>query len=67
MQRFAFGCLHWTPDVFWSATLNDILAAINGWNDAQGGSTKRKPMTRSDLNDLIAHRAKLDRKAKHDN
>lgn len=67
MQRFAYGCLHWSPDVFWSASLVDVLAAIEGWNDAQGGGAKPQPVTRDELNDLIAHRKKLDREAKSGN
>jgi hypothetical protein len=54
--------------VFWSASLNDVLAAIAGWNEAQGGGNARPaPVTRDELNDLIAHRKKLDRKAQNGN
>jgi hypothetical protein len=45
--------------------LPDLYAAIEGWNEAQGGTDKPEPMTRDEYEELKAYRRKLDRKARN--
>jgi len=31
------GILQWPPNEFWQATPHDLHAAVDGWNETQGG------------------------------
>jgi len=51
-MEWAFGVLHWPPEAFWAATPHDLMAAIDGYDDAHGGG-REMPMTRAELDDLM--------------
>lgn len=51
-MEWAFGVLRWPPDAFWAATPHELMAAIDGYNDAHGAQ-REEPMNRDELNDLI--------------
>lgn len=52
-MRTAFGGLHWTPDVFWSATLTEFIDAIEGHNEANGAKKPVEPPSDAELDDLV--------------
>lgn len=35
-MRTGMGVIGWPPDVFWSATLPELVAASDGWRISQG-------------------------------
>lgn len=52
-MRGAFGFLKWTPETFWSATLTEYFAAIEGHNDANGGKKAVEAPSADQLDDLL--------------
>lgn len=52
-MRAAFGALHWTPEVFWSATLTEFIEAIEGFNEANGGKKADAAPSDAALDDLV--------------
>ncbi|WP_281405319.1 phage tail assembly chaperone [Mesorhizobium sp. B2-5-7] len=54
-MKGAFGALHWTPAVFWASTLTEYMFAIEGFNEANGGGSKKEEgPTDDDMADLLA-------------
>ncbi len=54
-MRGAFGALQWTPDTFWKSTLTEYMHAIDGFNEAQGGSEAADSgPTNEELDALVA-------------
>lgn len=49
------GVLRLSPNEFWFMTLGEFVAALDGWNAAQGGkkAAKAPPMTRDRLDYLM--------------
>ena len=52
-MRDAFGVLHWTPEAFWRSTLTEYMAAIQGFNEANGGGKKADAPTEDDVAKLV--------------
>jgi hypothetical protein len=50
-MRFAFGVLHWSPDVFWKASMREICAAM----EAYSTRTAPEPLDVEDLKSLMDH------------
>lgn len=50
------GVLEWAPDVFWASTPHDLFAAIDGWNEKNGGNKdkSKSSLTRRDVKRLKA-------------
>lgn len=53
-MRGAFGFLKWTPETFWSATMTEYFAAIDGLNEANGGKPKIEPPDDDEMASLLA-------------
>ena len=53
-MKDAFGALHWTPAVFWSATLTEFFCAIDGFNAMNGSKPKQDGPTDSEMAELLA-------------
>ena len=51
-MELALGGLGWTPDTFWSATLPELFAAINGWNNMHG-DPEQDSMNREELEEMM--------------
>lgn len=48
------GGLGWPPSEFWNATLVDIMSAVAGRNEVNGGNeVQDEPMTRADVLALV--------------
>lgn len=52
-MKGAFGALHWTPAVFWAATLTEYTVAIEGFNEVNSSGDKQAPSD-ADLAALVA-------------
>lgn len=48
------GVLEWPPEAFWSATPHDLFAAIDGWNEKNGGNKGKSKLNRRDVKRLKA-------------
>lgn len=49
------GALHWTPDVFWRATITEYMIAIEGFNELNGaGGEKESGPSDDDMANLLA-------------
>lgn len=48
----ALGVLGWSPDTFWTATITEFNAAVDGWNRAHGGASP-DAMSREELEDMM--------------
>ncbi|WP_352544454.1 MULTISPECIES: phage tail assembly chaperone [unclassified Mesorhizobium] len=54
-MKGAFGALHWTPDVFWRATITEYMIAIEGFNELNGaGGEKESGPSDDDMANLLA-------------
>ena len=51
-MEICMGMIGWTPNVFWNSTLHEIVPAIDGFIEFNGGS-QQKPMTNDELKDLM--------------
>ena len=51
-MQFALGVLHWPPATFWSATLPELIAAVEGHNTANGVD-QSEPMTDDEVTELL--------------
>lgn len=49
----AFGALNWPPEVFWGSTLTEFIDAIEGRNEANGGTKPVEPPSDADLDELV--------------
>ncbi|WMT90983.1 phage tail assembly chaperone [Pelagibacterium sp. H642] len=52
-MRMAFGALNWPPEVFWGSTLTEFIDAIEGRNEANGGTKPVEPPSEADLDELV--------------
>jgi len=41
MMELGLGVLGWPPSEFWEATPHDLLAALDGWSEKNGGKRSR--------------------------
>jgi hypothetical protein len=41
-MELALGYLRWTPDVFYRATLRELIAGMDGLVESKGGTTPRQ-------------------------
>jgi hypothetical protein len=48
------GGLGWTPDAFWAATPAEVATAWTGWLAAHGIEPPPAPLTRAELDALLA-------------
>ena len=46
------GMIGWTPKDFWNSTIQEIVPAIDGFVEFNGGA-KEKPLTNDELQDLM--------------
>lgn len=53
-MKGAFGALHWSPDIFWKATLTEYVLAIEGFNEAQGAEEEDAGPDQDELAGLLA-------------
>ncbi len=44
-MEFAFGVLHWSPDVFWRSTMKELIAAAEGVQKANKIPDQDEPMS----------------------
>jgi hypothetical protein len=51
-MEVCMGMIGWTPTQFWNATLHEIIPAIDGFIEFNGGG-KETPMTNEELKDLM--------------
>lgn len=64
----ATGYLGWRPREFWSATVVEYFAAIEGWNRAQRGqSGMPEPMSREEAEEIWAAEDRRVARLKADN
>jgi len=47
------GVLGWPPSEFWQATPYELYAAVEGWQEANGGSGEDKYPDRESIEDLV--------------
>lgn len=47
------GYLQWTPEVFWSATPEELEDALEGLSEIKGWKKRPKPMSRKRLEELM--------------
>lgn len=50
------GVLGWSPDQFWQSTHKQLMAALDGWQEKNGGTRSDQsplPISRAELNDLM--------------
>jgi|TARA_R100000482_G_scaffold28050_1_gene8770 hypothetical protein len=51
-MEVCMGMIGWSPTQFWNSTLNEIIPAIDGFIEFNGGN-KETPMTNDELKDLM--------------
>lgn len=49
MMELGLGVLGWPPSEFWAATPHELLAALEGWNEKNGGNRNRSSLSRRDV------------------
>jgi uncharacterized phage protein (TIGR02216 family) len=53
MMQIGMGVLGWPPSEFWQATPYELYAAIEGWQEANGGGGEDKYPDRESIEDLV--------------
>tara|TARA_B100000519_G_scaffold203105_2_gene224107 strand:+ start:812 stop:985 length:174 start_codon:yes stop_codon:yes gene_type:complete len=51
-MEICLGMIGWKPKEFWESSLHEIFPAIDGFIEFNGGA-KEKPLTSSELKDLM--------------
>ena len=54
------GVLGWPPAQFWQATPHDLYAALDGWNQVQGGERGLDDEDKAELYELLQQGLKDD-------
>lgn len=54
LMAFGFGVLQLSPASFWSMSLPELSAAMQGFGSANGASGRVRPVHRTDLERLMA-------------
>ena len=52
-MQIGMGVLGWPPSEFWQATPYELYAAIEGWQEANGGGGEDKYPDRESIEDLV--------------
>jgi uncharacterized phage protein (TIGR02216 family) len=53
MMQIGMGVMGWPPSEFWQATPYELYAAVEGWQEANGGGGEDKYPDRESIEDLV--------------